>query len=56
MKEEEIRKREIFNSYLKLVKNDVDKFFDFKSFEQINCPACDNDSFTEEFEKFRFSL
>jgi hypothetical protein len=26
-------------------------FFDFKSFTELNSPACDNDSFVEEFEK-----
>jgi SAM-dependent methyltransferase/ribosomal protein S27E len=54
MKEEEIRKREVFNRYLELVEKDVKEFFDFNSFVQINCPACGGDSFIKEFEKLGF--
>lgn len=54
MKEEEIRKRDIFNKYLDLVKKDVRDFFDFKSFVEINCPACGDDDSIHEFEKLGF--
>ena len=54
MKEEEIRKREAFNRYLELVKKDAKKFFHHKSFIRINCPACNKNNFTEEFEKYGF--
>lgn len=54
MKEEEIRKREVFNRYLELVEKDVKEFFDFNSFVKTNCPACGGDSFIKEFEKLGF--
>jgi SAM-dependent methyltransferase len=54
MKEEEIRKREVFNKYLELVGKDVRDFFDFKSFVEISCPACGSDDFIHEFEKLGF--
>lgn len=54
MKEEEIRKRDTFNKYLKLVEEDVKNFFDFKSFINIKCPACESEEFLFEFEKLGF--
>lgn len=54
MKEEDIRKRDIFNKYLELVAKDVNDFFDFKSFVSIECPACGNNKFSFEFEKIGF--
>ncbi len=54
MKEGEIRKPDVLNRYLELVENDVREFFDFKSFMEVSCPACDGDSFIEEFEKLGF--
>lgn len=54
MKEEEIRKREVFNKYLALVAMDVNDFFDFKSFIGVDCPACGSSESTFEFEKIRF--
>jgi SAM-dependent methyltransferase/ribosomal protein S27E len=54
MKEEEIRKRDVFNKYLELVEKDVKVFFDFNSFIEINCPACDSNDFLFEFEKLGF--
>ena len=48
MKEEEIRKREIFNRYLELTKEDSKKlFFDTSSFINFNCPACDGNNLIE---------
>ncbi len=54
MKEEEIRKRAVFNEYLELVEKDVKELFDFKSFTKTNCPACDNNDSNYEFEKLGF--
>lgn len=54
MKEEDIRKRVIFNSYLKLVERDAREFFDPRSFVEINCPACNGRRNTFEFEKSEF--
>ncbi len=54
MKEEEIRKRDVFDRYLKLVEKDVKDLFDFESFVKINCPACDSNGLNFKFEKFNF--
>lgn len=54
MKEEEIRKRDVFNKYLALVEQDVKKLFDFQSFIEINCPACNSSNLHLEFEKIGF--
>ena len=54
MKEEEIRKRRAFNSYLKIVAKDAGEFFDFSSFTAIHCPACNSSSNIFEFEKLGF--
>jgi SAM-dependent methyltransferase len=54
MKEEEIRKRIVFNKYLELVEKDVKELFDFKSFIEIKCPACDDDNYVSQFEKLGF--
>ena len=54
MKEEEIRKRDVFNKYLKLVEEDVNNFFDYESFVEINCPACGHDDFIFGLEKIGF--
>ena len=54
MKEEEIRKRDVFNKYLELVKKDVENIFDFKSFVKIDCPACNCKNFIFEFGKLGF--
>jgi SAM-dependent methyltransferase len=54
MKEEEIRKRDVFNKYLELVEKDVKHFFEFDSFVETNCPACGGSDFLFEFEKLGF--
>lgn len=54
MKEDEIRKREVFNSYLKMVEKDVRDFFDFNSFEETACPACSGERHRPEFIKSGF--
>lgn len=54
MKEDEIRKRDIFNQYLKLVEIDVSGLFDFSSFLKISCPACAGTETVDEFSKSGF--
>ena len=54
MKEEDIRKRAVFNKYLQLVEQDVKNFFDFDCFEKVNCPACGNSRYKSEFKKNGF--
>ncbi len=54
MKEEEIRKRDVFNKYLELVQKDVENYFDFSSFKDGDCPACGNSEHVPEFEKIGF--
>ena len=55
MKEEEIRKKEKFDRYLQLVAKDVKIYFtDTSSFEKINCPACDSNQLSTQFEKLGF--
>lgn len=56
MKEEDIRKREVFNKYLQMVEEDVKKIFaDKKRFIEIKCPACGGGKFERQFEKLGFS-
>jgi len=55
VKEEEIRQRTVFNRYLELVTEDVQKIFaDRGSFIQINCPACGGKKHQFQFEKLGF--
>ncbi len=54
MKEEEIRKRDVFNKYLELVEKDIKESFEFSSFIETNCPACGSSDFLFEFEKLSF--
>lgn len=54
MKEEEIRKRDVFNKYLRLVTKDTKDFFNFKSFLSQDCPACGGGDFIYEFKKSGF--
>lgn len=55
MKEEDIRKRSVFNRYLELVADDVKVFFDKGNFLETNCPACASADIGFEFEKTNFS-
>ena len=56
MKEEDIRKREVFNQYLQIVGEDVKKIFaDRKQFLNIDCPACHNRNFEPQFGKLGFN-
>jgi len=55
MKEEDIRKREVFNKYLEMVEMDAKKIFsDKRRFSVINCPACNGVHFEPQFEKLGF--
>ena len=55
MKESDIRKRDTFNKYLALAKQDADKIFSDKSkFIEIECPGCATDTYELEFEKHGF--
>ena len=56
MKEEEIRKRSVFNRYLELVAEDVQTIFsDRSSFIEADCPACGNKNSQPQFEKLGFT-
>lgn len=54
MKEDDIRKRKVFNKYLTLVEEDVRNIFDFAAFVTVDCPACGSPDFKHEFEKMGF--
>jgi SAM-dependent methyltransferase len=56
VKEEEIRKRSVFNRYLGLVKEDAQTIFaDRSCFIQVNCPACGNENYQAQFDKLGFT-
>lgn len=56
MKEEDIRNREIFNRYLKLVEEDVKKIFsDPEQFIETACPACNGRNYEFQFTKIGFN-
>ncbi len=55
MREEDIRKRELLDRYLELVRDDVEALFrDHSQFEPIPCPACGGSSLKPEFQKLDF--
>jgi 2-polyprenyl-3-methyl-5-hydroxy-6-metoxy-1,4-benzoquinol methylase/ribosomal protein S27E len=56
MKEDEIRKRSVFNRYLELVAEDVREIFtDRSTFTQIDCPACGGKNYQSQFDKTGFT-
>jgi len=56
MKEEEIRPKKIFDEYLKLAREDIEQYFSDKSdFMHTNCPACNRNDASFEFEKDGFN-
>ena len=56
MKEEDIRKREIFNRYIELSAIDAENYFsDKSSYININCPACEAENMENSFTKYGFS-
>lgn len=55
MKEDEIRKRDVHNRYLELVKIDADVIFSDKStFQSLSCPACGSGHYEWQFDKSAF--
>jgi 2-polyprenyl-3-methyl-5-hydroxy-6-metoxy-1,4-benzoquinol methylase/ribosomal protein S27E len=55
MKEDEIRKRSVFNRYLELVAEDTQVMLADKSlFRDIDCPACGSKNYQTQFEKIGF--
>lgn len=55
MKEEDIRKREVLNRYLELVREDCETFFgDRRSYPKVGCPACLSAECAFQFEKNGF--
>jgi SAM-dependent methyltransferase len=54
MREEEIRKRDVFSRYLGLVEKDINRYFDPASFVGTACPACGAREYVPEFEKLGF--
>lgn len=55
MKEDDIRKQDVLDRYLELVRKDVECFFrDSSSFEHIPCPACGSSHYRQEFCKIDF--
>jgi 2-polyprenyl-3-methyl-5-hydroxy-6-metoxy-1,4-benzoquinol methylase/Zn ribbon nucleic-acid-binding protein len=55
MKESDIRKRDVLDRYLALVRQDVDILFDQKGFVRTACPACGEAEATLRFRKNNFS-
>jgi SAM-dependent methyltransferase len=56
MREEDIRKRDIFNRYLDLARKDAEEFFANRSrFIDIHCPACNSEKHQYEFNKYGFT-
>jgi len=55
MKQEDIRKRDVFNRYLDLVQEDsIRLFHDRAAFTKIDCPACGNTESESQFDKMGF--
>jgi len=55
MKEEDIRKRDVLNRYLELVRLDAESFFrDRSRFQGIACPACRGENHERQFVKNGF--
>lgn len=54
LKEQDIRKKGLFDKYLGLVEKDIKHYFDFKDFIDVNCPACNGTDLRPEFKKSGF--
>ena len=54
MREKDIRNPRKFDKYLKLLEQDVARFIDYNSLEEINCPCCGKNNFRFEFVKTGF--
>ena len=56
MKESDIRPRELFNQYLELARNDIDRFFaDHSHFEAVACPGCGSQTCEPALVKLKFT-
>lgn len=56
LREEDIRKREVFNRYLELSRKDAERFFaDRNNFLEVACPACGSRHYVREFDKHDFT-
>jgi SAM-dependent methyltransferase/ribosomal protein S27E len=54
MKEEDIRIREVYNKYIHIVQEDIEKLLDIPSFKHIKCPACKKSKYDYVFTKAGF--
>lgn len=55
MKESEIRPPKLFNQYLRLSREDIDRFFsDHSRFVEVSCPACGSEQWGPGLVKFHF--
>ncbi len=54
MKEQDIRKRDVFNKYISMVKEDIKKLFEVSSFINVVCPACSGTKHKPAFSKTGF--
>ena len=55
MKESEIRPQKLFNQYLKLAREDIDRFFsDHSRFVEVACPGCGSEACEPALAKFEF--
>lgn len=56
MKEDDIRKRDVLNRYIELVREDAARLFRDRSvFKKIDCPACGSQELAQQFEKIGFN-
>jgi 2-polyprenyl-3-methyl-5-hydroxy-6-metoxy-1,4-benzoquinol methylase/ribosomal protein S27E len=55
MKESEIRPQKLFNQYLKLAREDIDRFFsDHSQFVEVTCPGCGSEDREPGLVKLKF--
>jgi 2-polyprenyl-3-methyl-5-hydroxy-6-metoxy-1,4-benzoquinol methylase len=55
MKESEIRPQKLFNQYLKLAREDIDRFFsDHSQFVEVACPGCSSQACEPALVKLKF--
>jgi SAM-dependent methyltransferase len=54
MKEDDIRKRDIFNKYIRIIEKDIESLLDVASFKYSKCPACNSAEYDKAFTKAGF--